>query len=1199
MEKRITIYCFAFAVIFQMIIMPVKIYALNYTISFTGTGASTSVGSVLVQNLTKGIEVTVPTGNVLNLYDFTTSVDNVSNNVDGIAVYPNPIQGKSTVSFYAKKAGKTQIYVFGIEGKNQTGVNYNLQEGNNQFQLSLNPGAYILKVNGNGYTYASRVISESNSTNKQSISFIGNQKPTNSQPQKTKSGGVTSMLYSTGDQLLYKGYSGNFSTIVTDVPTESKTTNFYFVECKDADNNFYPIVVIGNQIWMAENLRTSSYRTGESISNITDNNLWGNATFGAWCYFNNDANYNLKFGKLYNWLTVNDSRKIAPLGWHVASDGEYTTLTDYISLNLGKSPNTAKALSSNSDWTIDVGAETVGNNTSKNNSSGFSAMPGGSRNGGAGGTLDGAFGIINSYGQFWTSTDNSINLGINASLLRYFAYDSNNIIRPSGGYTVGISVRCICDITISIPPTLVTSSVTTITGFSAICGGNIILDGGSTVTSRGVCWSTSPNPTNTLTTKTSDATGVGTYTSSITGLSPNTTYYIRAFATNSIGTSYGNETSFTTATTPTISTNIALDVTNSNATVGGNITNDGGAAIISRGVCWSTNPNPTISNNKNINGSGTGMFSSSITGLFSSTTYYIRAFATNSVGTSYGNEQIFTTTKACDIDGNLYSSVTIGTQTWMGENLKTTKYRTGESISNISNSTSWNSASFGAWCDYDNLTDNGIKYGHLYNWYSVIDSRNIAPVGWHIPSDAEWTTLTDFLGGETVAGGKLKEIGTTNWRTPNTNGSNETNFTALPGGYRFDNGLFSNNSDYGYWWCNTQSDASFAWFRTIAAASSNVYRNKLQKTNGFSVRCIRDGIPTLTTTDAILTTYTTASTGGNISFDGGSAVISRGVCWSLNPNPTIEDSKTTDGTGSGAFTSLITNLKVGLTYYLKSYATNTYGIAYGNQITLVVPKPLIDNVSIPAGTFIMGSPVSEVNHTTAETQHEVTLSAFRMSKYEITNSLFAIFLNANSIGNDGIYSTGTYPLEPLIYASSGTNDYGLHYTNNQWIPVSGKENYPVINVTWYGASEFAAFFGGRLPTESEWEYACRANTTTPFNTGECLTYLQANYQWQYPYSTCPNNGAFLGKSKSIGTFASNAFGLYDMHGNVNEWCSDWYGTYPTTSQTNPTGPATGTSKVYRGGGFITVGTSCRSAFRTGNNPKNYTYTTGLRIVMQP
>jgi len=260
----------------------------------------------------------------------------------------------------------------------------------------------------------------------------------------------------------------------------------------------------------------------------------------------------------------------------------------------------------------------------------------------------------------------------------------------------------------------------------------------------------------------------------------------------------------------------------------------------------------------------------------------------------------------------------------------------------------------------------------------------------------------------------------------------------------------------------------------------------------------------------------------------------------------------------------------------------------------------ISTVLIPAGTFTMGSQGEEVDRFNDETQHQVTLSAFRMSKYTITNAQYAAFLNAKSIGSDGVYATGAYPAHVLIYASSGSNDWGLHYSGTQWVPVAGFENNPVINVTWYGATEFAIYVGGTLPTEAQWEYACRAGTTTPFNTGNYLTNLQANYNWERPYNGGTNTmTTFHGTTQPVGTYTPNAYGLYDMHGNVWEWCADWDGTYSTTAQTNPTGVVTGSYRVYRGGSFDDGAWRCRTAYRGSSRPNSISDSQGFRVVFVP
>jgi uncharacterized protein (TIGR02145 family) len=176
----------------------------------------------------------------------------------------------------------------------------------------------------------------------------------------------------------------------------------------------------------------------------------------------------------------------------------------------------------------------------------------------------------------------------------------------------------------------------------------------------------------------------------------------------------------------------------------------------------------------------------------------------------------------------------------MAENLKVTKYRNGDAIPNVTDGTEWRYLTTGAYCDYENSTSNSTVYGKLYNWYAVADSRNIAPTGWHVASDAEWTTLTTFLGGEEVAGGKLKEKGTAHFRSPNLGATNETGFTALPAGGRNSGGNFGILGCNAVFWSPTDNNGSLAWRRYLSYGFSNVKRQNFTKVNGFSVRCLKD-----------------------------------------------------------------------------------------------------------------------------------------------------------------------------------------------------------------------------------------------------------------------------------------------------------------------------------------------------------------------
>ncbi len=194
-----------------------------------------------------------------------------------------------------------------------------------------------------------------------------------------------------------------------------------------------------------------------------------------------------------------------------------------------------------------------------------------------------------------------------------------------------------------------------------------------------------------------------------------------------------------------------------------------------------------------------------------------------------------------DIDGNVYHTVKIGTQIWMVENLNVTKYRNGDPIPNVTDGTQWKNSSTGAYCNYDNNAFSAEIYGRIYNWHSVNDSRKIAPEGWHVASDTEWTTLTSFLGGENVAGGKLKEAGLGLWQSPNEGATNESGFTALPGGTRYFDGAFDNqNGLLGYWWTSTQIDGTASWYRYLPWNDGNVHRFGHLFNSGFSVRCVKD-----------------------------------------------------------------------------------------------------------------------------------------------------------------------------------------------------------------------------------------------------------------------------------------------------------------------------------------------------------------------
>ena len=401
-------------------------------------------------------------------------------------------------------------------------------------------------------------------------------------------------------------------------------------------------------------------------------------------------------------------------------------------------------------------------------------------------------------------------------------------------------------------PQVTTTLATSITSTGATTGGNVTSDGGASVTARGVAYGTAQNPT-TANSITSNGTGTGVFNSTLSGLTSSTLYYVRAYATNAVGTAYGSQVSFTSDGLPTVTTTSATGITSTAAATGGNVTV--GLSVTARGVAYGTAQNPTISGTITSNGTGTGVFTSTLSGLTPLTTYYVRAYATNSLGTSYGNEVNFTTDSlpgvrcpgtpsVTDIDGSVYYTVQIGTQCWTHSNLKVSKYRNGDTIPTGLSNSDWQTTTSGAYAIYNNDPVNDGLYGKLYNHYAVTDSRGLCPTGWHVPSDAEWTTLENYLGGSSVAGDALISTATQptpgGWYSPNAGATNSLGFTALPGGLRTHYGDFHNMTFYGYWWSSSVSSGSNAWNRLLDGETSEIYRYSLNRSRGVSVRCCRD-----------------------------------------------------------------------------------------------------------------------------------------------------------------------------------------------------------------------------------------------------------------------------------------------------------------------------------------------------------------------
>ena len=394
--------------------------AQNYLINFSGSGAANTVGNVKVDNLTQNTSLTLNGNDTLHLG--AVGINETEFNSNSPLIYPNPMQGKAELTLYAEQAENIQIRIVDITGKEILRMGNNYPKGILKFQLNgLKQGMYFVNIKSETYSYSLKLISQNSNQNETAaIEYSGYENET---PGKLKNTNTTvNMAYNNGDRLLFKGTSGNYSNIITDIPASSKTITFNFAACTDFDNNNYASVQIGTQTWMAENLKTTHYKNGTPIPNVIDSVAWAGLNTGARCYYNNDsASYASTYGALYNWYTVNTGN-LCPIGWHVPSDAEWTTLTTY----LGGESVAGGKLKATTLWSSP--------NTGATNSSGFTALPGGLR------TYPGTYGNFG-FGYWWSSTESNTA----DAWYRGMGYGSGTVGRHSYHKNDGYSVRCLRD----------------------------------------------------------------------------------------------------------------------------------------------------------------------------------------------------------------------------------------------------------------------------------------------------------------------------------------------------------------------------------------------------------------------------------------------------------------------------------------------------------------------------------------------------------------------------------------------------------------------------------------------------------------------------------------------------------------------------------------------------------------------------------
>ena len=975
----------------------------------------------------------------------------------------------------------------------------------------------------------------------------------------------------------------------------------------DIDGNVYNTVKIGEQCWMKENLRTAHYTDGTYISVISVGNIYSyNGSFC--CIPNNDENNLNPYGYLYNWDAImhempassaNPSgvQGICPIGWHVPSHTEWTQLIDYVestpAYQCGSTISfVAKALSSTMGWNSFGEGCSVGNYPFLNNTTGFDAVPAGNGNYG--------LGLMT---EFWSTTESG-----DYYLIRYLDYASPCVGQFVTGGGVA-SVRCLRDnIEVAV---VTTSTVYNVTTNSAICGGNVTYDGNDSVTARGVCWSTEPNPT-IDDNYTLDGTGMGTFTSTLTYLEENTTYYVRAYATNSVGTAYGEEVSFTTEACNAITITEETPWFEDFESYSG----DGGQAFI----CWSTPIElfhhriyPCVycghesschsgANSAELRGDNMLVlpdFTNDIHELrlsFWATTTNINNYGTAEIGvitdindpasfevlelagtpgprSSYGNSGngnfmgpfdfngIQATTgriairltsyldlswnlddftveirpnipagdaQPCpgyetvtDIDGNVYNTVKIGEQCWLKENLRVTHFANGDSIP------VGGSAMSGTEPFYYDYSNSGIpleKRGYLYNWAAAMHGayssatnpsnvQGICPNGWHLPSDAEWTQLTDYVrsnayywcnGSSTNIAKALAD--TNGWDndyydecSPSDHSSlsvhvnNATGFSAIPAGL-CDGDVFNTANQYANFWSSTETgDNIWNWglLRLFTYWGADIEELSQPKERGYSVRCVLGegyNIATVTTDEVTNITQTSATCGGNVTSSGNTTIIACGVCWSTEPNPTVENDYTVDGSGTGAFISTLIDLMPSTTYYVRAYATNSMGTVYGEEVSFTTPAIPNDDAKPCPGTPIVTDHEGNVYNTV-----KIGSQCWMKENLRTTTSP----------------TTGTYLIPPAGTNYTYTGKQAFWYDNDSASYASQSFNQSIV---------FSEDFSGITDSTA---YPSISNslddyTQMPGWTGE----------WIYPY----NGKVKVGKSSAAGFIQTPALDLSGNNG---------------------------------------------------------------------
>jgi len=704
-------------------------------------------------------------------------------------------------------------------------------------------------------------------------------------------------------------------------------------------------------------------------------------------------------------------------------------------------------------------------------------------------------------------------------------------IRAYATNAMGTAYGNLDSLTTLTTPMVTTTKAGSITSAAVISGGEVLKDGGVAVTSRGVCWSGTEMPTVALLTKTSDGSGLGAFQSKITGLKHITTYYIRAYATNSLGTSYGAvDTIRTEPIVPTVGLVTISSLSDSAAVGSVEVTDDGGAAVTARGFVWSTKGSPSMTDNmvQDIN-AGLGSFEGIIRNLKEGPTYYIRAFATNSVGTAFSKEvtsfkicKPFTAIHTAGLNGapvsktvqygNVSSNITGNLLCWLTQNLGADRQATA--VNDASEAAAGWYWQFNRPQGYK--SEAGVRtpsnawttwigsISENQQWLPANDPCNLLlGLGWRIPSSAEWTAA---------------DAPPQNWTSAVHAYSSALKLHSA-GMLTYNTGGLEGRGVFGWYWSSTQySSTSYGNFLNLNSGSSVSYADKAY---AMPLRCVRDTIvrskPTVSNVIIGDMTSSTAEGSAIVSLDGGALVVSRGLCFNTTGLPTIDDTRLPAGNGVGSFTGILQDLEEGPTYYVRAYATNSQGTSYSPLVTSFKICPTEFDVIHTGG--LNGAPV-----TKTVKYHSVSSNISGAARCWLTQNLGAD-QQATAINDASEASAGWYWQfnRPQGYKSDG----GVRTPSNAWTSwISSISE----NQQWLPANDpcnLLLGLGWRIPTSAEWTVADAPpqNWTSPANAYASVLKLHSAGMLTYSTGGLEGRGAY-GRYWSSTQYSSTAYGNF-------------------------------------------------------------------------